>query len=121
VAGTVEPSKRAEASVGAARRPGYPVAVVEIPLPRRRDGRTSTKVKAATGCKARRDEHYDGCGQPVLVCGGRSTRPPAPAAPLPKELTSPRPKTTLNHGGLRLDAAALGTNSGDASTDEWGR
>jgi hypothetical protein len=61
-AGTVEPSQRAKDgqrakdAVGAARRPGYPVVVVEILTLGRRNDRTPMKLKAAGGCKACRNE-----------------------------------------------------------------
>jgi hypothetical protein len=59
--------------------------------------------------KARRAEGYNGC-QPILVHDGRSNTSHAPTALFPKESASPMPESTLN---LRLDAAALGADSGN--------
>jgi hypothetical protein len=62
--------------------------------------------------KARRAEGYDGCCRPTLVRSGRSTPPHAPTALIPKESTSPLPKSTLNRWRIRLDVAS-GSNRGE--------
>jgi hypothetical protein len=92
-ASTVEPTKKVDGAAGQMRQPEYQSPVVEIPMSGQRIHRTSPKLEAAAGQKARR---ADGYCRVIILRGSWSTPPHAPVALFPQESTSLWPKTTSN-------------------------
>jgi hypothetical protein len=71
--GAIEPTKRIDDVAGRMRRPDYQPSVVEIPTSGQRLHRTSPKLEAAAGQKARRTESYSGCCGAIILHGDWST------------------------------------------------
>jgi hypothetical protein len=118
-ASTVEPTKKVDGAAGQTRQPEYQSPVVEIPMSGQRIHRTSPKLEAAAGQKARR---ADGYCRVIILRGQLVYTSPCSGGPFPARIH-------LSVAGNDLESAAgpgsmmrlSGAIPATACTGEWVR